>query len=204
MFAVALQQNIFLASQQTLAVSGEIIQLMEPTSIVSNRVVLRQLNLADAQNLYDAVRESHRELAEWLDWCREEYLLADAVEWIQRTLNPDIWKESRNFGVFCQAPDERLLGCVGLSNINWSTSTANLGYWIRTGNSGNGFAREAAAALTEYARNHLRIARLEIAVHPRNLRSAGVARALNAHDEGVIAARMMYRGKLADACVFSL
>jgi ribosomal-protein-serine acetyltransferase len=178
--------------------------MMEPLSIVSNRVVLRQLILADAQNLYDAVHESRQELGEWLDWCREEYVLSDAVEWIEQNLNPAAGKESRNFGVFCQAPDKQLIGCVGLSNINWSTSTANLGYWIRSSHIGNGFAREAAAALAEYTQNHLRIARIEIVVHPLNLRSARVARALNAIDEGLVPRRMLYRGNLVDAHIFSI
>lgn len=173
-------------------------------SIASKRLVLRPLVAADSQSLYAAVHESCRELGEWLDWCREGYTQTDASEWIERTLKPEVWKESRNLGVFSRVRDELLIGCVGLSKIDWNASTANLGYWIRTSETGNGFAREAAATMAEYARTRLGLARVEIATHPLNTRSARVARALGARDEGIVPARIVYKGGLVDACVFSL
>lgn len=177
---------------------------MGPNSIISNRITLRRLALTDARNLYAAVRESRQELGEWLDWCREGYTQIDASEWIERALDADVWNATQNFGVFLSHSDDALIGCVGLSNIDRSTSTANLGYWVRTSSAGHGFAREAAAALVEYAHASLGIMRIEIAVHPLNIQSERVARSLGARDEGIVPARIMYKGSLVDAHVFSM
>jgi RimJ/RimL family protein N-acetyltransferase len=177
---------------------------MEPVSIVSRRIVLRPLVAGDAQRLYAAVHESRSELGEWLDWCRGEYTQADALAWIERSRTPEVWRETRSFGVFGRGPDGDLIGSVGLSKIDWSASTANLGYWIRTSESGNGFATEAAAAMIEHARTHFGLTRIEIAVHPLNTRSARVAHALGARDEGIVPARIVHRGCPTDAHLFTL
>jgi ribosomal-protein-serine acetyltransferase len=177
---------------------------MDLSPIASKRLVLRTFAPADASQLYAAVHASRPELGEWLDWCRDRYTQADATAWIERSLTPEVWKDTRNFGLFRAGSDGGLVGCVGLSKIDWSVSCANLGYWIRTDQAGNGFATEAAAAITDHARTRLGLARVEIAVHPLNTRSAYVAHALGARDEGLVPARIVYRGDLVAARVFSL
>jgi ribosomal-protein-serine acetyltransferase len=177
---------------------------MEPPLIVASRIIARPLVAADASNLYAAVDESRLELGEWLDWCRSGYTATDAAGWIETVSSPEIWKNSRSFGFFHVNSGERVLGSVGLSQIDWSTATANLGYWIRTSELRKGLAREAAAAMAEYGRTHLGLARIEIAVHPLNVASARVARALGARDEGLVPARIMFRGTMTEAHLFSL
>lgn len=177
---------------------------MDLSPIISKRLMLRPFTMADAPQLYAAVDSSRRELGEWLDWCHTRYTPEDAVTYIERSLVPASWKETLNFGVFRATPDGELLGSAGLSKIDWNASVGNLGYWIRTDQTGQGFATEAASALADHARRKLGIARVEIAVHPQNARSARVARSLGARDEGLVPARIVYRGHNVAAHVFSL
>lgn len=177
---------------------------LDDLRIASKRVFLRPLQEADAIALYDAVRESRRELGEWLDWCRSSYELPEALGWIGQTRAPAFWRTCQNFGIFFNGSTSLLVGCVGLSNIDFDASSANLGYWIRTSQHGQGLAREAAAVMVKYANTTLALNRVEIAVHPLNEPSARVARALGAMDEGVRASRIVYRGSLAEARVYSL
>ncbi|MEN9161458.1 GNAT family N-acetyltransferase [Xanthomonas campestris pv. fici] len=172
--------------------------------ITSDCVSLRQLVERDAVALYDAVMESQQQLGEWLDWCSSDYNLADALNWIQRTRMPAVWEYCQSFGVFAAGSSPFLLGCVGLSNIDYKTSCANLGYWIRTSQCGFGFAQKAALAMANYAITTLDLSRVEIAVHPLNERSARVASAIGATYEGVRPARILYRGTLVDARVYSI
>jgi len=182
----------------------QIIETAVPPQIISQRVVLRPLFEEDAMTLYGAVHESRQELGEWLDWCRDNYNLEGALHWIRQTRTPTMWETCQNFGIFAKIGAPLLIGCIGLSNIDQGMSVANLGYWIRTSKCRLGLAREAAVAMAEYAHSTLELSRVEIAVHPLNDRSVRVARALGAIDEGLTPSRIVYRGDLVEARVFSL
>lgn len=177
---------------------------VESTVIAAERVLIRPFTVAEAPALYAAVDESRRELGEWLDWCRRGYTPACAVAWIERVASAEIWKDSRSLGVFSGDPELRVLGSVGLSQIDWATATGNLGYWIRTSELGKGFAREAAAAMAAYGRSQLGLKRIEVAVHPQNHASLRVARAIGAKEEGLVPSRILFRGAMVQALVFSL
>ena len=69
-----------------------------------------------------------------------------------------------------------LLGSAGLVRGDWSVPRCEIGYWLRTKFIGHGYATEAVKALTQFARRHLRVRRLEIKTDPRNARSVAVAK----------------------------
>jgi RimJ/RimL family protein N-acetyltransferase len=175
-----------------------------PIPVLANRILLRPFVPADAEALFEAVDESRVELAEWLDWCRDGYSLSDAIDYVERGRVQDGPPTTMNFAVFARSGREGLVGTVGLSGIDQGASTANLGYWIRTSMTGHGYAREAVEALARHARANLRLERLEIAIHPSNLRSQAVARSLGARDEGVAEGRILHGGQRVEARLFSL
>jgi RimJ/RimL family protein N-acetyltransferase len=175
-----------------------------PIAILADRILLRPFVPADAKALFEAVDESRFELAEWLDWCRDDYSLSDAIDYIEGGLVQDGPPTTMNFAVFAHPERGALIGTVGLSGIDQSASTANVGYWIRTSMTGHGYAREAVGALARHARTDLGLERLEIAVHPSNVRSQAVARSLGARDEGSAQGRILHGGRRVEARLFSL
>jgi RimJ/RimL family protein N-acetyltransferase len=80
------------------------------------------------------------------------------------------------FGVF-DAHEARLLGGAGL-HPRGSTDHLEIGYWIRTSETGRGLAVEAGSTLCSLALAHTEVERLEIHCDEKNTRSAGVARRL--------------------------
>lgn len=168
------------------------------------RLRIRPLDTADAVSLHDAVVESKHSLAAWLDWCNDSYDLDDATNWITESTLLTTLDHSQNFGIFLRVGSPALVGCVGLSAIDPKASVANLGYWIRTSMQGRGFAKEAAISIARYGHTVLGLDRVEIAVHPLNLRSECVARAIGAIDEGIVPSRIHFRGERVPARVFRL
>lgn len=177
---------------------------MDDLQISSKHVILRPLVETDAELLYNAVHESRLELGEWLDWCRTDYELTNALSWIRQSRTSSVWQVRQDFGIFSAENPSLLLGCVGLSNIDYEASSANLGYWIRTSQHGRRWAQEAAAAAAKYAHDTLSLKRVEIAIHPLNDRSASVARAIGGAEEGLRASRIVHRGVLVEALIYSL
>ena len=68
------------------------------------------------------------------------------------------------------------MGSSGLHNIDWAVPRFEIGYWIRTSLSGQGYITEAVNAITDFAFDVLGAQRLEIRCDARNERSAAVAR----------------------------
>lgn len=165
------------------------------------RLVLRELEEDHAQQLFEAVDSSKECLQAWLDWSRGPYSLEDAARFIAfaRAGNRD--GSGLALGMFRKQGD-RLVGCVGLSGIDRDRSMANLGYWIRTDESGKGYVREACEELLLRAHQDLKIAKVEIAVHPDNVRSIRVAASLGLPCVGIVKDRIRFMGAMTDALVF--
>ncbi len=82
------------------------------------------------------------------------------------------------------ARDGRLLGGVGLHQIDWGDRRGELGYWVAPTEWGRGIAPEAAYAVCRVAFAALRMHRVYAYVYAFNSRSARVLRKLGFRLEG--------------------
>jgi len=145
--------------------------------IESERLVIRGWRPEDAAPLKDAIDSSLGELRLWVPWAMDEpssvQILATRLAAMrERFVAGDDWA----YGVF-EADESKVIGGAGL-HPRGSTEHLEIGYWIRTGARGRGFATEAAAALCGAAFAHTSVERLEIHCDVENARSARVARCL--------------------------
>ena len=92
------------------------------------------------------------------------------------------------YGVFTR--DEReVVGGSGL-HTRVGPGALEIGYWLRASRVGNGFVREAAAALTLVAFRVCGVDRVEIHVDPSNERSLRIPRALGFEEEAILRRRL--------------
>src|SRR5579859_6526444 len=87
------------------------------------------------------------------------------------------------------------LGRVGLDRIS-ASGTANVGYWVRTGQTGQGVATAAVLLITRFGFEDLGLQRLELLVAADNLASQRVAESVGATFEGVLPAGPHGQGEL--------
>ena len=156
----------------------------------------------DAEALWEAVRESVAEVSPWLPWCHAEYSRAEAVEWI-RTRAP-LAAEKSEYGLAIVGGDGRFLGGCGINQINRTHRFGNLGYWVRTSATGRGVATEAVRQAAAFAFRTTDLVRLEILCAVGNSRSQRVAERAGALREGVLRRRLLLRGELVDAVLYSV
>jgi len=164
--------------------------------------VLRPWAPGDAPALTEAARESHAEIRPWMDWCRPDYAVAEAADFIGRA--GEAWVEGRWYEFAVTARDGRLLGGMGINQINPIHNFANLGYWVRTSAAGRGVTPAAARLLVAWAFATLGLQRIEVVVAVGNVRSERVAARLGARREAVLRARLRAGGQPQDATMFSL
>jgi RimJ/RimL family protein N-acetyltransferase len=150
--------------------------------IVTERLVVRCWEPADAPALKRAVDSSLEHLAAWLPWARREPTsLPEKVELLRRFRGRFDLGQDRAYAIF-DREEREVLGGTGL-HPRAGPGAFEIGYWTRADVGGRGYAREAAAALTRVAFELDAVRRVEIHCAPENVRSAAIPRRLGyAHE----------------------
>ena len=171
--------------------------------MTDGRIQLGPVKADDAEELYRAVMESAASLSPWMPWYHAGYSLTETLSWCRATqIN---WEEGLSFDFTIKtAGNDTLLGICGLNHINHDDACANLGFWVRTGRTGQGFATAAAMLLARFGFETLGLNRIEIMAARSNTTSQRVAEKTGAVWEGVLRNRLVVRDKLYDAALFSL
>lgn len=163
---------------------------------------IRAYQPADAQQLWEAARESVGEVSRWLDWCHPEYSMAEAVQWTQS--RGRLAAEGHEYSFAIVSADGRFLGGCGVNQINRTHRFGNLGYWVRTSATRRGVATEAVRQVAAFAFQSTDLVRLEIVCAAGNVASQRVAERVGAAREGVLRHRLLLRGEPVDAVMYSL
>jgi RimJ/RimL family protein N-acetyltransferase len=148
-----------------------------PERIATPRLVLRRWQLADAERLKDAIDASLPELQAWMAWALDEPSPIDVLERrLQRFRDEFGAAGDWIYGIFDDA-ERRVIGGTGL-HVRGGPDVREIGYWIRTDATHQGYATEAAGILTDVAFELTAVAHVEIRCDPNNRRSAAVPRRL--------------------------
>jgi|GEM_PF-2395866 len=124
-----------------------------PLPLRTGRLELRFWTHEDAEALCRAVQQSRAELIPWMDWARGGHrTVADSAAIVRlfQSLRGQKPPPDITIGVFEAATGE-LLGGSGYARVHAHLHRAEIGYWIRTSRTGEGFATEATRALLDLA-----------------------------------------------------
>lgn len=157
--------------------------------IVTERLVLRCFEPRDAERLKAAVDSSIGHLVPWLPWARDEPQSLEAkIELVRQFRGKfDLGKDFA-FGIFDRSESE-VLGGAGM-HARVGPRAREIGYWIAAARVGQGFATEAAAALSRVGFEIEELERLEIHCDPLNTRSAAIPRKLGYTHDGTLRGRL--------------
>ena len=163
---------------------------------------IRPYAVADAEEVWQAAMESHAELLPWMSWFHAGYHIRETRSWLEMQVVAFRMGTAYEFAI--ESTDGRYLGGCGLNQIDPMNRRANLGYWVRTSATRQGVAHTAVARLAEWAYAHTDLVRLEIVAATANVASQRVAERAGARREGVLRSRLVVRGRVQDAVVYSL
>ncbi|OAN18254.1 acetyltransferase [Photobacterium jeanii] len=169
----------------------------------TGRLILRPYKSADLFPHLEAVTESLPELSQWLEWCGEGYNQHDANAWLTTSRvnwRSDICYELAIFDRF----DNTFIGSVSLYDLQATSNSANVGYWIRSRYHRQGIASEAIKVICRLAFLSLELTRLDIVVHPNNIASQRTAMSCGARYEGLLRNKIMMRGIPMDGQLYSI
>ncbi|MCA0148422.1 MULTISPECIES: GNAT family N-acetyltransferase [Rossellomorea] len=174
-----------------------------PTLIETERLELRMPQPGDGRAVNAAIKASLSELQPWLGFARSNPSVEETETNTREAHAKFITRESLRYLIFLKDTNE-FVGSTGFHNIDWSVPKFEIGYWIDTRMSGNGYMAEAVGKLTEMALNELNGKRVEIRCESTNDKSRAVPERLGYELEGILRNEdLSVDGeRLTDTCVY--
>lgn len=174
-----------------------------PEQINSDGIFIRPLNESDADALVEAVHASAESLQQWMSWYHPAYGLEDARLWLAHCAQQWTSGRDREFAVV-DAPSGKLIGSVGISQINTIHNFGNLAYWTVAAHCNRGAASRAARLALGFAFQDMGLTRMEVVVRTDNAASQRVAQKIGAHLEGMARHRIFFKDSPMDALMYSV
>ncbi len=168
----------------------------------NDSVSIRPHRRSDCRAVFDAARESVREVYPFMPWCRPDLTEEEQRDWLETQIRAFRAGTAYEFAIVRK--DGRYLGGCGLNQIDELNRRANVGYWVRSSATRRGVATAAVHALTSWAFVNTDLVRLEIIVATENVASLRTAERAGAHREGVLRKRLLLHDVFHDAVMFSL
>ena len=173
-----------------------------PEQILTPRLLLHPIGEQDARSLHAALHVSWEELREVAPWAREMPTLEQELEYCRQARQRFLAREDLAYAVLEQSSGETV-GGAGLHRLNWGVPCMEIGYWIRSDRTGQGFAAEAAGAMSRLALLELGAQRVEIRIYSGNAGSRRVAEKLGYELEAVLHRNDRDPlGRLQDTCIY--
>jgi RimJ/RimL family protein N-acetyltransferase len=179
------------------------ILLEVPERFETERLVLKAHATDTIDELQTAIEESLPELEQWMPWAKGGQTREETLTFLRRAAAEYITRDSFGYAIFAR-DDRRYIGNVGVHPRDWNVPAFEIGYWMRTSETGRGYMTEAVKFLTSYFVEEIGAKRMVIRCDSRNRASANVALRSGYTYEGVN--RSLHRdnqGKLMDMELYS-
>lgn len=172
-----------------------------PVEGLSDGVVrLRLMAEADIPAIVEAVQDP--EIPRWTR-VPDPYGDGDARQW-QRMATTGLRAGTDLPTLVVDADDDRLLGAVGVHNLDPATGRCSAGYWVAAPERGRGVAGRALRLLCRYAFDAVGAQRIELWIEPANAPSLRVAETVGFHREGLLRSFMPIGEVRRDMLMYSL
>ncbi|MCU9613122.1 GNAT family N-acetyltransferase [Caldibacillus lycopersici] len=177
-----------------------------PIQLETERLILRAPHpTGDGKIVNKAIRDSHRELKEWLPFAQE----IPAVEETEKNLRLAhinfLKRDSFRYLIFAKEHNE-FVGVASLQSIDWDIPKCEIGYWIDTTFSGNGYMTEAVQELVDLGLQTIGFRRIEIRCESTNWKSRAIPEKLGFLLEGTLRNDDLSAdgSRLTDTCFYSI
>ncbi len=160
-----------------------------PMPIMTPRLMLRPIQVSDAEAMLDYKRESWAEFQKWMTWVHPPSIEIRTVEDERKFCTHFIGRLERREAIPCLAfsrADGTLIGSGNLNHCKWDIPMFILGYAVRTGKTGQGYATETGTALARYAFEALGARKIATFYADGNIGSKRAIEKIGFEKEGVL------------------
>ncbi|MFH5778880.1 GNAT family N-acetyltransferase [Heyndrickxia oleronia] len=177
-----------------------------PLQLETERLILRAPHqTGDGHIVNEAIRDSFNELRAWLPFAQELPSVEETEINLRNAHINFLKRDSFRFLIFHKDSND-FIGTTSLQSIEWKIPKCEIGYWINTRFSGNGYMTEAVKELTNLGLNCIKFKRIEIRCESTNFKSRSIPEKLGFVLEGTLRNDDLSAdgSKLTDTCFYSI
>jgi len=169
----------------------------------TKRLMLRPFRRRDVASLHDAVIASLEDLQPWLPWI-EDYDRGASQRFIRESVSA--WAEGRAFDFTIRTIDDldRHIGNVSIWAVSNQNSIGEVGYWIRSDETGTGYGTEATTRAAQIGFEEMGLHKVQLRIAVGNTRSERIARRLDFVQEGTLRDEVKIGNRWLDHTVWSM
>lgn len=170
----------------------------------TERLILQRFSRRDGQTVDEAIRASLPDLNQWLPWARMDYNSGDTAAFLRESMLA--WREERawDYSIRVRDDPDRHLGNVSFWTVSKLGKIVEIGYWVRSDETGKGFCTEAVDRILREAFDALGYHKAVLRIAVGNDASDRVAQKLGFTREGVLREELLIRGNWVDHSHWSL
>jgi ribosomal-protein-serine acetyltransferase len=177
-----------------------------PLKLETERLVLRAPEqTGDGPIVNQAIKESFNELKAWLPFAQTLPAVEETEINLRESHLKFLSRESFRFLIFHKETNE-FVGTTSLQGIDWDIPKCEIGYWIHTKFSGNGYMTEAVKEITNFGLAQLNFKRIEIRCESTNLKSRSIPEKIGYELEGILRNDDLSADGsiLTDTCIYAI
>lgn len=173
----------------------QIIRLNETTK-------LRQLEITDAPDIYNAIDTQRYYLREFLPFVDHTKKTEDTYAFVEGAVRAATERDEYTFIILAE---NNFAGLVGFKELDKKNKKVEIGYWLCEQYQGQGIMTSAVKALCKLAFNELQLNRVQIKCATGNVKSKHIPIRLGFKLEGLEReGELMYDSTFADLEIYSL
>jgi ribosomal-protein-serine acetyltransferase len=162
---------------------------------------LRPLEIADAHVLFSIIDKNREYLKTWLTWLDRTKSVDDVVHFIQTSHTNAQNGRGVDFGIF---ENSKLVGVIGLKDLDVHQKKVTIGYWIDKDTQGKGIMTKSVSLLIEFIFTQLSLHRIQITCSVGNAKSCAIPERLGFTKEGIARDAEWLNDHFVDWNVYSL
>ena len=179
-----------------------------PMPIITPRLILMPIKEADAYNFHEAKLESYDDLSKWRIWvadCPRDKLSVEQDKAFCKAEH-DLFQSYKQMMLMAfERNTNKFIGDTGINNPNWELRSFSTGYWVRSSETGKGYATEMALAIAHYVFSALDATKLSISHADGNDASARIINKVGYKKEKIFKnGYQLAHGKVADKHCYKL
>ncbi|GAK39143.1 GNAT family N-acetyltransferase [Paenibacillus urinalis] len=156
-----------------------------PNQFTTERLLIRIPQPGDGKIVYESIISSINELKQWLPFAQYEQSEQTIEANLREAHVKFIKREDLRFLIFDKETNQ-FIGSSGLHRPDWEIGKFEIGYWIDTRKSGNGYMTEAVQGITNFAFAELKARRVEIRCDTLNYKSKAIPERIGFQFEGTL------------------
>jgi ribosomal-protein-serine acetyltransferase len=167
-----------------------------------NGYALRLLEESDADEVFALIDANREHLGQWMPWVEHEREPADVLRFIRATRKQIADNDGLQTAIV--DPGGRIVGTVGVHNVDWLHRKTSIGYWLARDEEGRGTMTEAVRAYVDHAFTTWKLNRVMIQAAVENTRSRAIPQRLGFREEGTLREVERIGDRVLDDVVYAM